>query len=55
MVVRAYFNNVLLRTPLDCCNDDEMEVSKAIVQGCGLKDSLKMMIKRSLLTEFCVA
>ena len=41
--------------PLDCCNDDELEVSKAIVQGCGLKNSLKMMINRSLLTEFCVA
>ena len=31
--------------PLDCCNGDEMEVSTAIAQGCGLKDSLKMMIR----------
>ena len=41
--------------PLDCCNGDEMEVSEAIAEGCGLKDSLKMMIRRTLLAEFCVA
>ena len=31
--------------PLDCCNGDEKEVSTAIARGCGLKDSLKMMIR----------